>query len=315
MSALVLPVTRAPLKPFPRLAASFRQRRTPVCPQTPRLDGRVALVTGATGGIGLETARGLLARGAELLMPCRTLSRGDAAARAIARDSSERDRITLVPFDLADLDTVRAATATIAGRLAGRTIDILVENAGVWPSAYARTPQGHEIAFGTNVLGHFALRESLRRRELLAPRARVVLVTGDIYVLAAGCTPDYVWQGPAGGRQSYCRSKLGVLWIGAELVRRAPSLETYVVHPGVIDTGLAGPSSRLRQWIKSRVLIDATQGAQTSLVCATQPGLERGGYYHNACGRMQLDPRDTACDRARGAKLWDTCVELCAPFV
>ena len=73
----------------------------------------------------------------------------------------------------------------------GRRVDILVENAGIWPQRYATTRQGHEIAFGVNVLAHFVLRQQLQQRGLLRD-GRVVVVTGDIYLPASDCAPDFV---------------------------------------------------------------------------------------------------------------------------
>ena len=291
------------------LAASFGQRaRTPRCPDTPRLDGRLALVTGATGGIGLEIARGLARRGAELILPCRNPARGAALRERLAADGASA-RCHLVPMDLEDLESMRAGARAALEIASGRGIDLLLENAGVWPSRYAQTRQGHEIAFGVNVLAHFALRQQLARAGALA-RARVVVLTGDIYILASACTPDFRWQGRRGGMRAYCRSKLGNLWIAAELVRRSPALEVYIVHPGVVATNLGGRAGPLGERVKQLVMIEPELGAQMPLVCATQPGLESGAYYHNALGRMRLSERDPACDRSAAASLWETCEAL-----
>jgi NAD(P)-dependent dehydrogenase (short-subunit alcohol dehydrogenase family) len=266
-------------------------------------------VTGATGGIGLEIARGLAARGAELILPCRNLRKGEQAAQSLR--SAAGTRIELVETDLEDLDSVRRGAEAIARAAAGRRLDLVVENAGVWPQRYARTRQGHEIAFGVNLLAHFTLRRELQRLGALEA-ARVVVLTGDIYVLASACTPDFRWSGPLGGMQAYCRSKLGNLWIAGELARRSPELEVRTVHPGVVATNLGGAVGGLGGWLKRQVMISPEQGAQMPLVCATQPGLESGGYWHNAHGRMRLSPRDPASDVAAAARLWETCETLVA---
>jgi len=292
------------------LAASFGQRaRTPRCPDAPRLDGRLALVTGATGGIGLEIARGLARRGAELILPCRNPERGAALRERLRADGGGSARCHLVPMDLEDLESVRAGAHAAQEIASGRAIDLLVENAGVWPSRYAQTRQGHEIAFGVNVLAHFALRQQLARSGALA-RSRVVVLTGDIYILESACTPDFRWQGRRGGMRAYCRSKLGNLWIAAELLRRAPSLEVYVAHPGVVATNLGGRVGALGERLKRLVMIEPELGAQMPLVCATQPGLENGAYYHNALGHMRLSERDPARDLDAAAALWETCEAL-----
>ena len=136
------------------------------------------------------------------------------------------------------------------------------------------------------------------------------MVTGDIYVLQSACTPDYVWQGPLGGMRAYCRSKLGILWVAGELQRRFPALTVHCAHPGVVATNLGGSGSALGRRVRRRLLIDAEHGAQTPLLCATQPGLAKGGYYHNTQGMVRLPAGDPALDAASAARLWDLCEEL-----
>lgn len=305
-----LPVHHASRRPIRRMAgASLRQaQRTPRCPESPRLDGWLAVVTGATGGIGLEIARELALRGADLVLPCRDRARGERVAKALGAAVPEV-RIALVEADLEDLDSVRRGAAEIARLTTGRGVRLLVENAGVWPRTFATTRQGHEIAFGVNVLAHFVLRRELERAGVLdAPR--VVVVTGDIYILDSACTPDFRWRGALGGMHAYCRSKLGNLWIAAELVRRRPSFEVRVVHPGVVATNLGGDVGSIGNRLKRLAMISPELGAQMPLVCATQPGLENGGYWHNAYGRMLLAGDDPARDAAAAASLWDLCESL-----
>ena len=303
----------APTRVLPRmLGASFGQaRRTPVCPGSPRLDGKLAVVTGATGGIGLEIARGLARRGASLILPARNPGKGLRVVETLRADAEPGARIGCVPMDLEDLDAVRSGANAIAQAAGGHSIDVLVENAGVWPARHATTRQGHEIAFGVNVLAHFTLRRALASAGIL-DATRVVVLTGDIYILASECTPDFAWHGRQGGMQAYCRSKLGNLWIAAELTKRSPGLEVRVVHPGVVASNLGGSAGALGDWLKRRVMISPEQGAQMPLVCATQPGLESGGYFHNVHGRMRLQESDPARDEAAAAKLWETCEALAA---
>jgi NAD(P)-dependent dehydrogenase (short-subunit alcohol dehydrogenase family) len=308
-----LPEYTAPRSPLRRmLGATFGQAaRTPRCPDTPRLDGRLAVVTGATGGIGLEIARGLVRRGATLLLPCRNPAKGERVAAALRSDADPDARIDLIEMDLEDLGAVQRGAEAIARAAAGRPLSVLVENAGIWPQRYAETRQGFEIAFGVNVLAHFALRRALTGAGLLRS-ARVVMLTGDIYIFQSECTPDSRWSGPLGGMLAYCRSKLGNLWIGAELARRAPALEVAVVHPGVVATNLGGDAGALGKRVKRLIMIPPELGAQTPLYCATQPGLESGGYWHNAHGRMRLAANDPARDVASAARLFDFCEETLA---
>ncbi len=295
----------------PSIGALWRIRRsmfgqgrvTPVCPPAPRLDGRLALVTGGHRGIGLETSRGLAGRGAEVMSASR--------AAAPAADGAEpRGPHEFVRLDLSDLASVREACRDVAKRAAGRRLDVVVANAGVAPLGYSASAQGHELAFATNVLGHHALIRGLMQADLLADGARVVFVTGDIYVLTKGCTPDYVFRSPVGGLMAYCRSKLGNLWQMREFARRYPAFRFHAVHPGVVGSELQGGTTGISGLFKRAMMLSVSAGAQTSLFCATQPGLASGTYYHNTMGRMDLRDDDPAADPAEAARFWDALERL-----
>jgi NAD(P)-dependent dehydrogenase (short-subunit alcohol dehydrogenase family) len=287
-----------------RLLRGFwkQSRYNPVCPATPRLDGQLALVTGGNRGIGLETSRGLAARGAQVLAASRAESRGDVPAR-------------FVKLDLSDLESVARCIGGLASDLGDRKLGLLVANAGLWPGRHETSAQGHEIAFATNVLGHHALIRGLLQRGILAPDARVIVVTGDIYIMAYECTPDFEYRGTRRSRLAYCRSKLGNLWFVRELSRRYPELRVYVVHPGVIASELAGGNTGLAGAVKRALMLSPEAGAQTTLFCASQPGLVSGAYYHNTQGRMELRDDDPAYDARKAEALWTTLEELAQPFL
>ena len=282
--------------------------RAVACPSTPSLEGRVALVTGGGRGIGLETSRGLALRGAEVVMASRGEAAGERAAENLAAEVGRA--IEFVPLDLADLEQIPHALDRLENLLAGRKLDVLVANAGLWPTRHALSAQGHEIAFATNVLGHHALIRGALQRGLLSGAARVVVLTGDIYILTSDCTSDYAYRGPLGGQLAYCRSKLGNLWNARELARRNPTLCVVAVHPGVVASELGGVEGGLGAWFKRRTMISVEQGAQASLFCATQPDLSSGAYYHNVLGRMDLDPRDPAADDGRAREFWETLEQI-----
>ena len=303
-----------PPKAFPlRMArAIFGQAaRTPRCPETPRLDGKLAVVTGGNAGIGIEITRGLARRGAEVVIAARNPKTAGAARDAVSRET--KAVVHHVPLDLSDLASVVEASERLRDLCSGRGIDVFVAKAGVWPQKYQRSAQGHEIAFATNTLGHHVLVRRLLAAGLLA-EARLVVVTGDIYARARECTSDFVYSGRGGG-MAYRRSKLGNLWFAAELGRRHPELEIHVVHPGVIASGLAGPSTGVAGFVRDAMMLDVESGAQTPLWCATQAHLERGGYYHNTLGLVRLRPDDPASNREKTAALWDRMEELGAAFL
>lgn len=304
--------TPSKLMPVRLTSSIFRQAaRTPICPDTPRLDGRLAVVTGGNAGIGLEISRGLARRGAEVIIAARTKSTAQAACTSIAQETGAM--LHHVPLDLTNLETVSRGAEGLRNVARGRPVDILVANAGIWPTEYAKSAQGHEIAFAVNTLGHHLLVRRLLGQGSLTD-GRVVVLTGDIYIRASDCTSDFTYEGKGGGALAYSRSKLGNLWFAAELQRRFPEIEVYSVHPGVIASNLGGEATGFAAKMRDAMLLDVKAGAQMPLICATQPNLVRGGYYHNTCGLMKLPEGDPAADTQKAAALWSRLEELSAQF-
>jgi NAD(P)-dependent dehydrogenase (short-subunit alcohol dehydrogenase family) len=289
----------------------WRQRaRSLTCPDEPRLDGWRVLITGGSEGIGLGTCRGLLSRGARVFMASRSRDKGERACGQLRQEFGSDAEVSFLPIDLSDLERVREAVSTLSGELGEEHLDAVICNAGLWPRRHRLSPQGHELAFATNVLGHHLLLRLLTGGSL-APDARIVIVTGDIYVLANDCTTAYDYRTAFGGMLAYCRSKLGNLWLAGELQRRVPALHVRVVHPGVVATNIGGARTGLADSIGRALLLDSERGCQATLYALTQSGLDNGVYLHNVLGIMQLDPADLASDGARAAALWERCEALC----
>ena len=140
----------------------------------PDLKGRTAIVTGANSGIGYETARGLAANGATVVLACRSKERGQAAVQGI-RELHPEANARFMPLDLSDLSSVRSFGQ--AFRSKHRSLHILINNAGVMAVPEQRTADGFEMQFGINHLGHFALTGLLIDMILVAERGRVVTVS------------------------------------------------------------------------------------------------------------------------------------------
>ncbi len=285
--------------------------RTPLCPEEPRLNHRIALVTGGNSGIGFETCRGLLQRGAQVILASRDRSRTDAACEQLRKELGGETEVEPLVLDLSDLESVAQAARSLVQRLQGRKLDILIANAGIWPRKHALSAQGHEIAFATNVLGHHLLIRRLLSGQHLVESARLVILTGDIYILTKQCTADYTYRTQFGGMLAYCRSKLGNLWVGAQLHSRFPELQVFMVHPGVVASRLGVNDRTSAHPYAGGPQMSCELGAQTPLVCATQPNLETGGYYHNTFGLVQFKPKDPALDAAKAQALWETAEKLC----
>ena len=306
---LTIPTTQFGVSVLPRMASAIVwQSSSPTCPMSPSLQNQWALVTGVTSGIGIDTAKGLVQRGASVVLLCRNLEKGNEIKAECLKLCGEGQQVAVVTADLSDLKSVYAGVNQL--KELNIVVDVLIENAGVAPTQYSETAQGYELAFGTNVLGHFAFRQWCITEGLLSSTARIVCLTGDIYITQSDCTPDFKGT----GTPAYSRSKLGNIWIAKELHQRFPEMKVYIVHPGVIQTNLMG-TSWLEQKIKGWLLLSPSQGAQLSLIAATQPNLQNGGYYHNVSGLVQFDPQDPAMNHHRSKEMWEQCEGFVQKFI
>ena len=203
----------------------WRQKaKTKVCPLEPRLDGKVIAITGGNSGVGLETVKGLLIRGATVFILSRNRAKSEAVVNTLSGD------VHFIPLDLGDLDTIQFALAGIKDLLGTRKIDIFICNAGI-SSLFPHTlsPQGYEITFAVNVLGHHAMFKQLHLQHILASNAHIIAVTGDLYFQANDCTPDFSYQGKR-SMQAYARSKVGVMWWGLQCHLLHPQYKVNLVH-------------------------------------------------------------------------------------
>ena len=256
------------------------------------MQGKVVLVTGASRGVGLETARGLARAGARVVMAVRSVERGERAREDVLR-SEPGARVEVARLDVSDLDDVRRFAR--AFRASHDRLDVLVNNAGIHTARRVLTPQGFEATFATNHLGHFLLtRELLDLLRRSAP-SRVVNVASEAHRFAGGLRLDDLMTeregGPEGGTvwglHAYARSKLANILFTRELARRleGTGVSAFAVHPGSVRTGWArGEASGVFRFgvaLASPFLLSPEKGARTSLHAATEPGLERlsGSYF------------------------------------
>jgi NAD(P)-dependent dehydrogenase (short-subunit alcohol dehydrogenase family) len=256
----------------------------------PDMTGRLAVVTGANGGLGLETARGLAGAGATVVMAARRLDEAEAAAESI-REGHPEASLDLVNLDLASLDSVRTAAATIGARHG--SIDVLVANAGLMGIPHQRTVDGFEMQFGVNHLGHFAL-TALLWPQLVADRgARVVTVTSFARVWRSRFDrEDPPLRGGYGPWKAYGLSKMANLRFALELDRRARAADVpvagIVVHPGLAHTRLqvtsvresrGGITQRFWAWAARTAGMSPRRGALPVLRAASDP-TARGGHFY-----------------------------------
>ena len=256
----------------------------------PDQTGRVAVVTGANGGLGLEVARELARNGAQVVMAVRDQAKAEAARVAIHREIPDAS-LELVPLDLASQRSVRQAVAAIVG--AHPRIDILVNNAGVMATGERRTEDGFEWQLAVNHLGHFALTALLQPALLESDGARVVSVTSTGRHAGRPLDPDNPHlRGSYDPWRAYGQSKLANVHFALELDRRfreaGVPARSIVVHPGFANTDLqarsvretgGGRSQRFFRAAVRRFGMTPAQGALPLLRAATDPGAVGGALY------------------------------------
>ncbi|MGX9213471.1 SDR family NAD(P)-dependent oxidoreductase [Mycobacteroides abscessus subsp. abscessus] len=249
----------------------------------PDQTGRIAIVTGANTGLGLETAKALAAHGAHVVLAVRNAEKGKAAAEAITAAHSNAD-VTLQSLDLSSLESVRRASDELKGRY--DKIDLLINNAGVMWTEKSSTADGFELQFGTNHLGHYALTGLLLERLLPVEGSRVVTVSSIGHRIRADIHfDDLQWERDYDRVAAYGQSKLANLLFTYELQRRLAGTNTValVAHPGGSNTELARNSPL---WVRAvfdvvaPVLVQgADMGALPTLRAATDPAALGGQYY------------------------------------
>ncbi len=279
----------------------------------PSQSARTVLVTGATSGLGLQTARALASRGARVLVAGRDPSRTDAAVQQVSTAAAEGGSAEPVSLDLASLASIEAAASDVTGRLPH--LDLLVNNAGVMATPFGHTEDGFETQIGTNHLGHFALTARLLPLLLGADEPRVVTVSSSAHAIGR-LDPDdlHFVRRRYSAWGAYGASKLANLLFTAELDRRARDagqpLVAAAAHPGYAATNLqlAGPAfaqnpvGRAFSSLLNAVLgQSAADGALPQLYAATMPDV-RGNDYFGPDGFREARGGPTRVDRSAAAK-------------
>ena len=286
------------------------------------LTGRTAVVTGASSGIGVETARTLAAAGASVTLAVRDTSRGDRVAAEISENTGNGE-VRVGAFDLSDLSSVAAFVRAWTGPL-----DILVNNAGVMAvPELTMSPSGHEMQFASNHLGHFALAVGLHDALAAADKGRVVSVSsaGHLRSPVVFDDIDYAFRDydPFG---AYGQSKTANVLFAVEATRRwaDDGITANSLMPGAIFTRLgrhvdakaAAAAMKRHQAVKT-----VEQGAATSVLLAASPRLDGiGGRYFEDCNEAPVVERrgapgsggvaSYALDPANAERLWDVSLRM-----
>ncbi|TNF37684.1 MAG: SDR family oxidoreductase [Deltaproteobacteria bacterium] len=261
------------------------------------------LVTGATDGIGLETARQLARRGHHLILHGRRVERLEAAREAVVREA-DGTPVETVRGDLGELASVRALGEEVAARWS--RLDVLVNNAGVFRNERETTADGFEATFAVNHLAPFLLTHLLLERLAASGAGRVVNVSSIAHTRGKIAFDDLMGEADFNGYRAYAQSKLANVLFTLELARRLgpePAVTVNALHPGVVSTKL------LIDGFGMQGNDTVEEGAETSVFLATAPELAAvtGRYFtRRGEGRVGTGARDPEVAR----RFYDVSVAL-----
>ncbi|NGZ76715.1 oxidoreductase [Saccharibacillus alkalitolerans] len=288
----------------------------------PDMTGKRVIITGGSGGLGLETAYGFAQKGAKVIMAVRNMEKGYQAAEGLMKKFPQAS-VEVMRMDLADLSSIEAFAAGVIGKY--NELHVLVNNAGVMIPPYRKTKDGFELQFGSNHLGHFALTGRLLPLLLKTPGSRIVTLS------SIAAKSGYIYFNNLDGRIGYSalkfygQSKLANLLFARELQKRltVAGADTISVacHPGVSNTNLISRGSG-KQAGKAVALLwglmsqSAAMGALPTLYAAAEPGLQGGEYIGptGKGGRKGYPGFDLSAEHKMNeetmAKLWRVSEEL-----
>lgn len=286
--------------------------------------GRVALVTGANSGLGLETTLALLKSGATVLMACRSRRKGEAARAELLKLGASG--VDLIDLDLSDLNSVDACCREVQSRY--DRLDLLINNAGLMAPPRLLSKQGLEMQFAVNHLGHFALTASLLPLMEGRDRARVVTVTSGAQYFGRMAWNDLNGEQRYDRWGAYSQSKLANVLFALNLNRRleeaGSTVRSLAAHPGMARTNLQSlsvESSGAWQEALAYRLMDplfqsAAQGALPQLRAATDPQAKGGEHYApGQFGGLRGTPEQqpvapAARKQEQQARLWSVSEQL-----
>jgi NAD(P)-dependent dehydrogenase (short-subunit alcohol dehydrogenase family) len=275
------------------------------------MNDKVCLVTGATNGIGLETAKALAGAGATVLVHGRDLTRAGAVAHELAL-ATGNPRVRAVQADFARLADVRRLAGELDASLP--RLDVLVNNAGMMSAARARSAEGYDLTFAVNHLAPFLLTNLLLPKLAASGAARVVVVASAAHRRARLDFDDLMNTKVSGLLPAYARSKLANILFTRSLAQRlqGSAVTANALHPGFVNSHLFHDTPALRFLLMPFapfLMRTAAQGAATSIYLASSPEVAgvSGAYYER--GRP-VEPSEAAQNVADGERLWQESARL-----
>ncbi|ATB27515.1 SDR family oxidoreductase [Melittangium boletus] len=273
--------------------------------------GRMCLVTGASQGIGKETAVGLARQGATVVLLCRDRARGEAAVQDVQARGNGGE-VSLLLADLSSMREVRRVAQEFRERYS--RLDVLVNNVGGIYMERRLSAEGNEMTLATNHLSAFLLTGLLLELVVASPQGRIVNVSSSLHRLARLDLQDLQNERRYGGLKAYCRSKLCNALFTHELARRLKETRATAnfLHPGAVASGFGRNNAGFFGWLVRAVApfhLTPEQGARTLIHLASAPEVARvsGGYFEDC---KQRRPSSSSSDDALARQLWEHSARL-----
>ncbi|MCK4442932.1 MAG: SDR family oxidoreductase, partial [Thermoplasmata archaeon] len=247
------------------------------------MKGKVCMITGANSGIGKVMALDLAKMGANVVMVCRSKERGEAAQRDIVNQSGN-ESVELMLADLSSMGDVRELAEEF--RKKHDRLDVLINNATLWPTKKMMTKEGLEMQFATNHLSHFLLTNLLLDMIKDSAPARIINVSSGLHRRAKIDFDNLQAEKSYRHMGVYGRTKLANVYFTKELARRLNGTDVTVnaFTPGLASTNLGRYMNGFSQWFMRTFSKSAESGAETGVYLATSPEVERmtGKYFANS---------------------------------
>lgn len=267
-----------------------------------------AIVTGANSGIGKVTAEELARLGYEVILACRNKEKGKQALAEI-QSAHPSSKVELMIVDVGEQDSVDQFADAFLEKYS--TLDLLVNNAGVWNSDRHENSKGYESMFAINHLGYVYGTYKLLPALLKSEDARIVNVSSNAHRWGSADLSDLQWKTKKwSSKNAYGVSKMANIWFTKALAKRLPKTITVnALHPGVIATNLADGFIGSVFGLFSFFLKTPEQGAQTQLFLATSKEVQgkTGGFYSDS---KEKTPSKVALDEALAQKMWELSDDL-----
>ncbi len=267
------------------------------------LKGKICLITGATSGIGKETAKGLAARGVILVIPIRDVMKGEMLREEIL-EQTPGAQLDFMHCDLASLSSIRDFASEFKKKYT--KLHLLINNAGVWETKRNLSEDGIEKNFAVNHLAPFLLTHLLLDTVKGSAPARIVNVASEAHRQGKIYFTDLEFEKKYSSLKSYAQSKLANILFTKKLSQKlkGTGVTANCLHPGVVSTSLFDKMPKILMSFMDLFMISPKKGAQTTLFLATSPEVENiSGEYFAKCKRKK--PSSDALRQDIANKLWE----------